>query len=96
MNQTEMLIGFLNGAVAMSYLVAVTYFFRFWRKTRDGLFLGFAIAFGLLAINLAIVALLGVADERTGYSYILRVLGFCLILVAIFRKNLGARGGTVR
>jgi hypothetical protein len=28
-----------------------------------------------------------VEDERTGYSYLLRVLGFLLILYAILRKN---------
>lgn len=84
-------VTFLNGAVAMAYLVASLYFLRFWRKTRDRLFLSFSAAFGLLATNLIIVVALGVNDERTGYSYILRVLGFLLILWAILRKNVGGR-----
>jgi hypothetical protein len=84
-------VTFLNGAVAMAYLVASLYFLRFWRKTRDRLFLSFSAAFVLLATNLIIVVALGVNDERTGYSYILRVLGFLLILWAILRKNVGGR-----
>jgi hypothetical protein len=34
---------------------------------------------------------LGVGDERQNYAYILRVLGFVLILVAIIDKNLYGR-----
>jgi hypothetical protein len=81
------LIDFLSGAAALAYLVAGVYFLRFWRKTRDGLFLSFAFAFWLLSLNQTIVSILGVADERTGYVYVLRVLGFVFILYAIVRKN---------
>jgi hypothetical protein len=91
MTRTDLIVGFLNGAMAMAYLVAGVYFLRFWRKTRDRLFLSFSAAFALLATNLAIVVTLGVEDERTGYSYVLRVLGFLLILYAILRKNVGGR-----
>jgi len=82
-------IAFLSGAAAVAYALAGIYFLRFWRRTRDPLFRSFAAAFGLLMANQVIVALLGDADERTGYAYILRVVGFLLILVAIIRKNLG-------
>jgi Ca2+/Na+ antiporter len=89
--RTEGMAAFLNGAVALAYLVAGVYFLRFWRKTRDRLFLSFSAAFVLLATNLVIVVALGVDDQRTGYSYVLRVLGFLLILYAILRKNVGGR-----
>ena len=36
----------LMGAVAMASFVATIFFLRFWRQTRDSLFLLFAIAFG--------------------------------------------------
>lgn len=91
MTRQDGMVAFLNGAVAMAYLLASLYFLRFWRKTRDRLFLSFSGAFLLLATNLLIVVTLGVEDERTGYSYILRVLGFLLILYAILRKNVGGR-----
>jgi hypothetical protein len=82
------MIEFLSGAIAMAYFVSGMYFLRFWRKTDDRLFLSFAVAFWLLAANQTIVSLLGAADERSGYAYILRVLGFVIILLAIADKNL--------
>ena len=85
-------IEFLAGAVAVTYVVAGAYFLRFWQRTRDPLFRSFAYAFWLLAANQVIVSMLGVSDERTGYAYVLRVVGFLLILFAILRKNLLDRG----
>lgn len=81
-------IAFLAGAVAVAYGLAGVYFLRFWRRTGDPLFRSFAAAFGLLMANQVVVAILGDADERTGYAYILRIVGFVLILLAIVRKNL--------
>jgi peptidoglycan/LPS O-acetylase OafA/YrhL len=86
------MIEFFSGAVTMGYLVASGFFMRFWRKTADRLFLAFAIAFVLLAANQALALWLGAADERLGYTYLLRVLGFVLILAAIIDKNLAQRG----
>jgi hypothetical protein len=82
------MIEFLSGAVSLAYFLAGVHFLRFWRKTSDRLFLSFAIAFWLLAANQTIVSLLGAADERSGFAYILRVLGFILILFAIADKNI--------
>jgi peptidoglycan/LPS O-acetylase OafA/YrhL len=82
------MIEFLSGAITMGYLVASGFFMRFWRKTADRLFLAFAVAFILLAANQTLAQWLGAADERVGYTYLLRVLGFVLILVAIVDKNL--------
>lgn len=81
------MIDFLSGAVTLSYLLAVVYFLRFWRRTSDRLFLIFAIAFGLFAVNQAALFAFDVADERSNYFFILRVLGFMLILFAILDKN---------
>ena len=67
------------------------FFLRFWRRTRDRLFLAFAAAFVLLALNQALAAFLGAGDELTPYTYVLRVLGFVLILFAIIDKNVSAR-----
>ena len=39
---------FLSGAVALGFFVCGLYFLRFWRRTRDQLFLAFALAFVLL------------------------------------------------
>jgi hypothetical protein len=81
------MIEFLSGAVTLAYIIAAVCFVRFWRKTSDRLFLSFALAFGLFALNQVVVSALGAGDERSNYAYILRVLGFVLILVAILDKN---------
>ncbi len=82
---------FLSGAVTFGYLVAALFFTRFWKKTGDRLFVAFGIAFVLLALNQALAQWLGAADERVGYTYLLRVLGFVLILWAIVDKNVSKR-----
>lgn len=87
------MIEFMSGALTMGFVVAALFFLRFWRRTSDRLFLAFAIAFALLALNQALAQWLGAADERVGYTYLLRVLGFVLILVAIVDKNLFSKGG---
>ncbi len=85
------MIEFMSGALTMGFLVASLFFFRFWKRTSDRLFLAFAVAFALLALNQALAQWVGAADERVGYTYLLRVLGFALILVAILDKNLSRR-----
>ena len=82
------MIEFLSGAVTMGFVIASAFFLRFWRRTTDRLFLAFAVAFALLALNQALAQWLGAADERVGYTYLLRVLGFAIILAAIVDKNL--------
>jgi len=47
----------------------------------------FAFAFWLFMLNQILSSLLGADGELTGYAYILRVLGFGLIIVAIVDKN---------
>jgi hypothetical protein len=86
------MIDFLAGAVTLGFAVAAVLFLRFWRRTADRLFLAFAAAFVLLALNQVLAAALEFGDERTPYVYSLRVLGFLLILWAIIDKNLSGRG----
>lgn len=84
------MIEMLSGALLLSYVIAGAYFFRFWRRIGDRLFLHFATAFWLFALNQLATSILDVSDETAGYEYLLRVLGFALILVAIVDKNLYA------
>jgi hypothetical protein len=81
------LIIFLSGAVAAGSLLAGLFFLRFWKRTRDGLFLAFAAAFGLLGLGQALLALANVPDEERSWLYLVRLLAFALILAAIIRKN---------
>lgn len=81
------LYDFLSGAVAFGFLVCGLFFLRFWRRTHDQLFLAFALAFGLLGLGQAILALSNIPTEERGSIYLLRLAAFALILFAILRKN---------
>ena len=87
----DVLVNYLAGAVTLGYLVASMFFLRFWRRTADRLFLAFAVAFALLALNQIFATFIGAGDENVVYAYDLRVLGFMLILAAIVDKNLSTR-----
>ncbi len=80
-------VDYLSGAITLGFFVAAAFFLRFWSRTHDRLFLAFAAAFALLGLNQALAAFLGAGDELTPYTYVLRVLGFVLILYAIVDKN---------
>ena len=43
------LIDFLSGAVTMGFVIAGLFFLRFWKRTREGLFIAFAFALGCSA-----------------------------------------------
>ena len=81
------LLAVLAGAVAFGFAAAALFFLRFWRDTRDQLFLSFALAFLLLAIGQLVLTLSGIPDEQRSWVYLLRLAAFVLILVAIIRKN---------
>jgi Family of unknown function (DUF5985) len=81
---------FIAGAIAMGFLVLGVFFLKFWRRTRDGLFLIFAFAFWLLAANQAGFTFARDAESEGGWIYLLRLAAFLLIIAAIWRKNLAA------
>lgn len=82
------LAAFSGGALTLGWLAIGIFFLKFWRRTGDGLFLAFAVAFALLAINQAVPVLFGVPSEHQGYIYLLRLAAFLLIILAVLRKNL--------
>lgn len=81
-------LDFLAGMIAMGFAVAALFFLRFWKRTGDSLFLTFAAAFALLAVHQGLIAGLRIANEDHSWVYLLRLLAFVLILIAIVRKNL--------
>lgn len=46
-----MIEGFLLGVIAVCSIIAGLFFLRFWRDTRDSLFLAFAAAFIIEGLN---------------------------------------------
>jgi len=83
--------GFLSGAVAMGFLVAGMFFLRFWRDTADRLFAMFALAMWVLASSSLMVTLFHPTDEARHYIYLVRLVGFGLIIAAVIDKNRSAR-----
>ena len=81
------LLDFLSGAVTFGFFACALFFLRFWQRTRDVLFLAFAVAFLLLGIVQAILALGDIPIEERSWVYAIRLAAFLLILVAIIRKN---------
>jgi hypothetical protein len=81
------MIEFFSGAITLGFLVAAGFFLRFWRQTADRLFIAFAVAFMLFALNQALASWLTVVVEPASLIYVLRVLGFIIILGAIVDKN---------
>ncbi len=81
------LYDFLSGAVALGFLVCGLFFLRFWKRTRDELFLAFSFAFALLGIGQTVLALAKIPTEEKGSLYLIRLAAFLLIIFAIYRKN---------
>lgn len=83
----------VTGATVMGYAVAGLFFLRFWRQTRDRLFLIFAVSFWLLGLQrLALSLTSQLIESDTGF-YLVRLFAFLLILGAIVDKNRSG-GGT--
>ena len=85
----SMLEAFLLGVIATSSLTAGVFFLKFWRKTRDSLFLAFGLAFVVEGLNRCAILFLTKPNEGNPYIYGVRLFAFLLILGAILRKNSG-------
>jgi hypothetical protein len=82
---------FLLGMISMGSAVAALLFLRFWRTTRDRLFLMFAASFGIEALNRALFAFNGARNEDEMLYFLTRLASFALILAAIVDKNRARR-----
>ena len=82
---------YMGGLLTAGFLAVALLFLKFWRRTRDGLFLSFAAAFVLLAVNQAVPVLADIPSENLSGVYLLRLAAFLLIIWAILRKNMGRR-----
>lgn len=77
----------LSGALMMACLVAGLFFYKFWKKTQDRLFIMFAFSFWILSLERLVLGYLGNTQEISGMIYLLRFIAFGLILIAIVNKN---------
>jgi len=81
----------LTGMIVMGYGVGSLFFFRFWKGTRDRLFLLFGLSFLILAVQRILLAANEAATESIPLLFLIRLLAFVLILVAITDKNVRAK-----
>jgi RsiW-degrading membrane proteinase PrsW (M82 family) len=85
---------FLDGAMVAFCLGIAAFQIKFWRRTSDRLFLGFAVSFLLMAVNRsALTAATTTASESTTYLYLIRLVAFVIIIVAIVDKNRSKKNG---
>ena len=82
-----MIQGFLLGIIVTASFTAAVYFLKFWRNTHDPLFMAFAAAFTIEGLNRLTYLFLESPNEGSPAIYIVRLLAFLIILVAIVRKN---------
>jgi len=80
----------LSGGTAIASLAIGVFFLRYWKRSRDRLFLMFAFAFWMYAANRVGLALLDDAHEGRVWLYGLRLCAFLLIVIAIIDKNRNA------
>lgn len=83
----QSLFDFLSGAITAGFVVAGLYFLRSWKRTRESLFLAFALAFWLLGLAQALLTFANIPVEERSWLYLLRLAAFSLILVSIWNKN---------
>ena len=80
-------LAFLFGLVAMGFAISALFFVRYWQRTRDRLFVYFAAAFGLMAVERAAVVLAQPRLENVAWLYLMRLVAFVVIGWAIIDKN---------
>lgn len=86
---TPMAEGYLIGSISTASFAVGLFFLRFWRRTRDLLFLAFGTAFVIEGFNRISPLFMPKASEASPEYYIVRMFAFLLILAGILKKNYG-------
>lgn len=82
---------FLWGAGAALALVAASFFLRFWRRTRDSLFLAFSAGFAVLAAHWVALGIVNPHSETRHFLYVVRFVAFALFIAGVVAKNRASR-----
>lgn len=77
------------GVIATSSIMAGIFFLKFWKRTRDFLFLAFAIAFIIEGLDRACVVMVARPNEGSPWIYLVHLLASGFLLFAIVKKNYG-------
>jgi hypothetical protein len=80
----------ITGMLTILSLVAALFFAMSWRRTDDRFFLIFALAFTLLGIERLLLGILNLPESPLLSIYVIRLIAFLLIIIAIVDKNRSA------
>lgn len=78
---------FLLGYIAAACAVVALFFLRFWKETRDSLFMAFAIFFAVQGGTRAFSLSEASPNRVIDWVYALRLLAVLIVVAAILRKN---------
>lgn len=78
---------FLLGYIAAASVAVALFFLRFWRETRDFLFVAFAFFFVVQGVTRAFTLSTTSPNLADSWVYVLRLLAVALLVAAILRKN---------
>ncbi|MET0379599.1 MAG: DUF5985 family protein [Spongiibacteraceae bacterium] len=81
------MIDLLAGAIAFASLMVGLIFLRFWRNTHDRFFIYFALSFWIEGLNRLISGITHSWYEDTPERYLVRLVSYGLIVLAIWEKN---------
>jgi hypothetical protein len=77
----------VTGAMACASFVVGLFFLKFWKSSRDRFFLYFALSFWIQGLNRIHLGISGSSQEDSAGIYIIRLIAYVLILIAIWEKN---------
>jgi hypothetical protein len=86
---------FLSGVSMITLAFCGVFFLKFWKTSKDKFFLFFSVACWLLSLERIVLFFVEATNHPTGndlaesgaWVYLIRLLAFALILVAIIEKN---------
>jgi len=81
------LVVFMWGATTFGSWVIALFFLKYWKRTRDRLFVFFSAAFWILSLNWIGLAITTPDHESRHWIFIARVVAFSFIILGILDKN---------
>ena len=84
---TETVVVFLQAVSATLAWVSGLLFYRFWRESRDVLFVFFSAGFSVMAFAWVLLAVIRPTGEARPYIYAVRLLAFLLLIAGMIQKN---------
>lgn len=77
----------LKGAIWLAHILVGLFFLRFYRVTRDRLFVMFALSFWILALERTLLIVIQPEIQLRPYIHVVRLTAFLLIILAVVDKN---------